>query len=67
MRHTVMKLKPHHISGKQMAVFIWDHSDQCGGSVVHFGTARFSADELYVERDEEPCRIPIPKEAWMTL
>jgi len=62
-----MDLHPEHLDGKQIAVFIWDVTGTCGGSVVLFGIARFRDNDFYVERTEEPLRLPIPEEAWDTL
>ena len=62
-----MELKPQNLDGEDIAIFIWDHTGQCGGSAVLFGTARFSDGEFYVERDTDPLRVSIPEEAWDTL
>ncbi|MCC5844717.1 MAG: hypothetical protein JJU05_10740 [Verrucomicrobia bacterium] len=62
-----MELKPQNLDGEEIAIFIWDYTEQSGGSAVLFGTARFSNGEFYVERDREPFRVTIPEEAWDTL
>ena len=64
--HT-MKLQPRDVDGASVAVFIWDESGDCGGSAVLFGTGRFRDGEFFVERNEQPKRLPIPESAWGTL
>jgi hypothetical protein len=62
-----MKIHPKDIDGISIAILIWDQSDEGGGSFVMFGTARFTEDGFFVERDRKPHRMPIPESAWENL
>lgn len=62
-----MMIHPKDITGASIAAFIWDQTHSCGGSMVLFGTARFSEGEFFIERESEPLQMPIPESAWENI
>ena len=64
---TTMDIHPKDIAGAPIAVFIWDEDDNCGGSIVMFGIARYDQGDFFVERTAEPLQMPIPESAWQNL
>jgi len=62
-----VSIHPANIDGASIAVFIWDHTGECGGSAVLFGTSRFVDGEFFVDRNRAPRKLPIPESAWENL
>jgi len=59
---------PSEISGRSLAVFVYDKGGDCGGSAILWGTAHFEDGKFSMRREQEQPRVfPIPESSWHRL